>query len=165
MVTQFVKTITELKSANRLFYKRVKAAQSRTLIRLANINENVSRKLARVVNYTGFLVSSINIESAGSLKQLVICSAPYGSEIEEGLKETREWVAPVEILDQWRKHKSRMLGKMVGRLGKKTVDVSPSPADNKIPHPRGVHFMKGGFEIARDMSNQVTSQELKKLNR
>ena len=160
----YVKTAQEMNTQNRLFNMRVKSAQTRALLKMSKINQDASKKFAETVKYTGYLMASIGVKSLSSLKHEVICSAPYGSEIEFGLEEPRVWIAPIEELDKWRKHKSAMLGKTIGRIGKEVVDVSPSPSESGIPHPKGLHFMEHGFDIAFKNVHPIITQELRKLN-
>ena len=141
---------------NRRFWNRVKSTNKVILARLASINLKTSQKIAEEKRFTGLLISLISLESAmGGLKFRVISSAPYSHEIEEGLKQPEfRTYAEYPKLREWAKQKLEF----IPRYG---LTVGSSPGG--IPHPSGLHFMSGGLEIAYQMSNNVISQELRKL--
>ena len=170
---QRVKSIQEMNMMNKAFWDRVKNAQIRAINRLADVNVKKSKEVVTtgLVSYSGALFSSINAESLSGNTNIRVIAVDYGegdeksAEIEYGLKnKTREWVAPVAELDRWRKHKGRVLGwnVPVGVIGKKEVDVNPSPHSGGVPHPKGLHYFYLGFLEVKKQSYNIIEEELNK---
>jgi len=176
MGTIYVKTVQEMNTQNRLFNKRVKAAQVRALIRLGNINIKKSQQIFRKrypTDYAGggALFNSIHLESPSSTK-VIVYATDYGTgenpEIEKGLKESefryysqypklRGWVA-----EKW-DHippKGIWVGGMV-----ETSDGAIRPSSPEgIPHPFGLHYFELGGLEAKKKADRITTQELGKIN-
>ncbi len=155
MGIQYVKTAMEMSTANRLFYQRVKVAQTRILSRMARINEEVSEKVAATHKFTGELISTIELIPIGDLKFQVICSAPHAFEIEEGLKEPE-----FRSYGEYPKLKSWVVEKF-GRAPGGGIIVGNSPEG--VPHPNGLHFMFEGFKVNVQNADSLIRLELNKL--
>lgn len=153
---------------NRLFNQRVKAAQTRTLLRLAKINEYTSKKLVEPIKFKGFLFSSINLKSMGALKVHVICLAPYGYEIETGEpsegKGNYVYFNEAPLLEEWVRTKLMLKAPEKAKYFlnvKHGVKVGAKGFPYK--YPKGVRFMEQGAGIAAGNVDMVLTQELNKL--
>lgn len=158
MGLQYVKNIAEMNAANRLFYKRVKAAQTRILSRMAQVNEEASEKFAagpnNIYSFTGELISTIELKPHGALKFQVICSAPHAFEIEEGLKE-----AEFRSYEEYPKLRPWVTDKF-GWAPKEGITVG---GKGSVIHPSGLHFMLKGFNLVYENADSLISLELNKL--
>ena len=165
MGTEYVKTTQEMQLANKRFRNRVKLKQKRIIQILAetNLTQSIVLVKASKVSYSGDLLASIKIPKLEGYAVRVM-AVDYGvggketAEIEHGLKEgqSRTWVAPLSVLDAWRRKRGR------GTIGKKDVDVSPSMGG--IPHPIGVHYMEEGYKTAKASADSVIRLKLGELN-
>ena len=170
MGTQFVKSITEMKQANRLFYRKIKVTQSRILQRLAMINKSKSRQIAENAKFKGTLISSIDLERASSIKYRVIASAPHAVGIETGQPEERGRLSFDDhpLLESWVRQKLMGLGEEERKKGEfflKKRWVLVGEKGYPSGYPLGLQFMELGFEHTVGFSNRVVSAELNRLGR
>ena len=165
MGTIMVKTIQEMTAQNRLWWKRVEAAQTRTLIGLANINHTKSREIAGQVKFRGTLMSQIQIGSVNKFKVQVIASAPHAYAIEKGEPPIRGYVSFSEApdLEAWVKNKLMVFDPAKAEYFLARQAVKIGMRGFPYGYPNGVKFMELGYEFAAANSNIILSNELMKL--
>lgn len=167
MATQFVKSIPEMKQGNRLFMKRIKGAQVRTLIQYGQTNLKVSQGIAKRANFRGILFSSIKIQNISSTKVRVISSTPgeYGSTIERGIPEKRGFVSFKEqpLLESWVRNKLMSKDKKKAQYFLRIGGVKIGNRGFPFGYPRGLRFMEGGYIVTRSVSNKILVKELSKV--
>jgi len=171
MGTIYVKTVQEMNTQNRLFNRRVKSAQVRTLIRLGNINIQKSQQIIKkgLIPYSGggALFSSINLKSPSSTK-VIVYATDYGTgenpEIEKGLKESEfRYFSQYPKLKGWVSEKWDSMPKKGIWVGGTKEDGTPSSPEG-IPHPFGLHYFELGGLEAKKKADKITTQELGKIS-
>jgi len=165
MGTVQVKTIHEMKRENRLFLKRVEASQTRMLMRMANLNQEKSNKIASEVKFKGTLMSQIQTKFQDKKRILVISSAPHSYAIEKGEPDVRGYVSFSEApgLEEWVRNKLRAFDpkKADYFLGRQAVLIGTKGFP--YGYPKGLRFMEQGYQHAAMNANHIIADELVKL--
>ena len=165
MGTIFVKTMTEMKVQNRLWWQRVGVAQTRALIEMAAINQIKSKEIAEQVKFTGTLMSMIQTNSINKSKVQVIASAPHAYAIEKGEPGVRGYVSFTEEpgLENWVKNKLTTFDpdKAAYFLSKQAVKIGTKGFP--FGYPNGIKFMELGYKQALVNANIILGNELMKL--
>ena len=160
-----VKTIQQMKRENMIWWKRVEAAQTRMLMRMANLNQGKSMQIASEVKFKGTLMSQIQTKTLNKLKIQVISSAPHSYAIEKGEPDVRGYVSFSDApgLEEWVRNKLRAFdpSKAEYFLGKQAVLIGMKGFP--YGYPKGVRFMELGYESAAMNSNSIIGEELTKL--
>ena len=160
-----VKTIQQMKRENMIWWKRVEAAQTRMLMRMANLNQGKSMQIASEVKFKGTLMSQIQTKTLNKLKIQVISSAPHSYAIEKGEPDVRGYVSFSDApgLEEWVRNKLRAFdpSKAEYFLGKQAVLIGMKGFP--YGYPKGVRFMELGYESAVMSSDSIIGEELTKL--
>ena len=167
MGIQYVKTIQELNTANRLFFKRVEGIQSSILFRLANLNFVKSKQVAEEVKFKGVLMSMIELKPLGKLKFQVIASAPHAYGIETGTPPIAGGgYIPLEgnpLLEEWVRLKLMQIDPAKAEYFLRRGAVLVGKHGYPYGYPKGIKFMGLGAGYAVDSSVSVIAEELTKI--
>ncbi|MHA1912434.1 MAG: hypothetical protein ACTSYA_12155 [Candidatus Kariarchaeaceae archaeon] len=173
MGVQIVNSLAEMRTANKAFWNRVRISEDNILRRLSKINNDVSVKLAETVKFKGTLVSGIKIEKFGKISYRVISSAPHSFMIENGVPPKGDMMIggksyvsfeSTPLLKSWVREKLMTKDKGKANYFLSVGGVLVGEKGFPFGHPKGLQFMKIGFDIAVQNSEAVVSEELLKLN-
>ncbi len=165
MGTVIVKDMAGMQRENGLWRKRVIGAQTRTLMRIADLNEARSKEIASSVKFTGELISKITTKMVNKLRIQVISSAPHSYAIETGKPAKRGYVSLLEPgLENWVRNKLMRIepGKASYFLRRGEVLIGEHGFPYK--YPDGIKFMEIGFNLAAANASIILGEELRRLN-
>lgn len=162
MVTIIVKTLEELQIVNRRYFNRLNIANRNIIVKLAKVNEQVSKGMVQSLGTYpggGELINSIDTSAlTGRYRIQVMASAPHAYEIEEGLKSpVFRTFAKYPKLRAWAETKLRFDPTQQGKTGIKVG------GDGSRVHPQGLKFMYGGYKASVEESDGIIVTELRKL--
>ncbi len=161
-----VKTVQQMNQQNRIWWRRVEAAQVRALMKISDLNLNKSREIAEQAKFKGTLLSKIQTKPINKLKIQVISSAPHSYAIEKGEPSVIGWVSFSEEpgLEGWVRNKLMRFDPKKAQyfLGRQAVKIGMKG----FPYgfPKGLRFMELGFQFAAASSSMILGNELMKLS-
>jgi hypothetical protein len=176
MGTVFVRNNLEMAQQNRLFWKRVESAQYSALIKMATVNEKESQKIAQGNNFTGLLVSKIEMNTVSKHLVRVLSSAPHSAAIEfgdapqgrpvkTGSTYSGNWIYFYEnpLLKEWVEKKLMIKDSDKANFFLKMGRVNIGEHGFPYGYPGGLRFMELGFDAAVIYSDRILLEELNKV--
>lgn len=164
-----VKNMKQMMLENKRFKKRVEAAQTRSLMRMANMNEQYTKEKVEEVNFTGQMMSKIRVDQKNKMSIRVISDADHAYTIDYGKPgKTGDVTFDEEPgLEDWVNNKLMLVAPKKAlyfkfikavRIGEANGGQFPFKYDN------GLRSMELGFKFAALNSDRILTAEIMKLN-